>query len=182
MGRPLQDIQIFGVQDRRKSARNKKPWVVRRRVDGVERSSAFATRALADRYRSRLVVAHQDGEEFDQTTGEPTSWAPNAGDAPFYVWVREWLAGEWPEWQPKTRRSHVEALSKFVPVVRASAAPAPPIHLRTYLVGALRPDFDPADNDPECERWLERWSPGLAELDRDLLAKAERELVTRLVP
>lgn len=179
MGRPLQDIQIFGVQDRRKSARNKKPWVVRRRVDGIERSSAFTTRALADRYRSRLVVAHQDGEEFDQTTGEPTSWAPSAGDVPFHLWVREWLAGEWPEWQPRTRNSQVEALARFVPLVRPSAAPEPPEALRAYLMQALRPGFD-VRQEHECERWLERWSPPLGDLNRGLLAKAEQALVTRV--
>ena len=76
--RPVQDVRIWSIQDRTAHASVKKPWLVRWSVDGSARSLSFRTRDLADRYRSRLLVAANDGEWFDRRTGEPESWRPPA--------------------------------------------------------------------------------------------------------
>ncbi len=82
MGRPLQQLQVFGIQDRRANAQARRPWVVRRAVDGQERSTSFRTHVEADRYRSVLVRAAATGEKFDPATGEPESWKPKCGRHP----------------------------------------------------------------------------------------------------
>lgn len=74
MGRPTQDVDVFTIQDRRVHGKAK-PWVVRWRVDGQQRTKSFRTRAEADRYRSVLVHAVTRGERFDHRTGEPVSWS-----------------------------------------------------------------------------------------------------------
>lgn len=179
MGRPVQDVRIWGIQDRRKRANATLPWVLRWKVNGLERSRAFRTKAVADRARSRMLVALQDGERFDPATGEPESWKSTPAERPLAMWVREWLAEQWPEWQPRTRVSAVEALSRFVPLVRFNSSPEPPAELRRYLVTALEPTFI-ADPDHACERWMNRWSPPLDRLDRELMATVDRRLVTGL--
>ena len=73
MGRPVQQLKVFGVQDRRSTARAKLPWVVRWAIDGRQRTKAFRTRSEADRYRSLLLASVRNGEQFDDTTGEPAS-------------------------------------------------------------------------------------------------------------
>lgn len=166
---------MWDLQDRRGRPGVTRPWVVRWKIDGSERSRAYATRAEADHVRSRLLVAHRDGETFDIASGWPVSWLDPVGERRLYEWVREWLAEQWPEWAPRTRRTAVEALSRFVPLVHADGVrPAPP-GARVYLIGALSPDAVIDENHP-VERWLARWSPLLSDLDREMLARAERAL------
>ena len=62
-GRP-QDVRVWSIQDRRTSSRNNQGWIVRWVVDGKTFSRSFRTRALADRFRSRLLIAHDHGERF----------------------------------------------------------------------------------------------------------------------
>jgi integrase len=148
---------------------------VRWRVDGRDHSQAFRTKAEADRLRSRLLVAQQDGERFDRQSGRPLSWTPRGGDTPLHVWARRWVAEQWPEWAPRTRNEDVYSLSRLIPhVIRPGAAPAP-VGLRTYLRDSLRP-IGEIDADGACERWLSRWVLTLAELDRPTLAEVSRQL------
>jgi integrase len=178
--RRIQDVRVFGIQDRRRRPGATRPWIVRWRVDGRHRARAWRTKAEADHHRSQLLMALRSGERFDAATGEPKSWLRDAGaDVQVHNWVRRWLAEQWPEWQPRTRASALEALARFVPLVRSVAAPPPPEGLRSYLLDALRPDADVDPADP-CERWLARWSLTLEALDRELLAGVERQLVIGL--
>jgi len=175
----MQDVRIWDIQDRTARATASRPWVVRWKVDGAERSRAFRTKPEADHLRARLLVAARDGDEFDRATGLPASWQPKAAERSLHEWVREWLAEQWPEWQPRTRRTAVEALSRFVPAVRPAAAPLAPAELRTYLVAALPPDAS-AGEITRCDRWLRQWSPRLDDVTREMLARAEREFSTGL--
>ena len=55
MGRPIQEVKVYGVQDRRTTARATLPWIVRWSIDGRQRTKAFRTRSEAERYRSLLL-------------------------------------------------------------------------------------------------------------------------------
>jgi len=173
--RPVQDVRIGNLQDRRRHERTRKPWLVRWTVDREPFSRSFRTKAEADRLRSRLLVAQQDGERFDRRTGEPESWTPAASELQVYAWARLWVAGEWHDWAPRTRTSAVEALCRFLPLVCDPKAPAPPGGLRAHLRRTLPPDAT-LDTGEECEHWLGRWGLTLGELNRELLADVERRL------
>jgi len=109
-------------------------------VDGRHRSKCFRTRAEAERYRSLLLTAVHRGERFDPATGEPESWQPTVGDLSVYDWCRRWLGEQWTEWQPRTRDSAVETLTKVV-MLTADAIPGPDaVVLRRHLMSSLRPD------------------------------------------
>ncbi len=171
---PRQTIRVFSVQDRRGSDRLAKPWVVRWEVDGRRTSRSFKTKALADRFRSELVVAHDRGERFDRATGEPVGWSSASDDVTVHQWASRWLAEQWEGWQPRTRASAVEALARFVPLAVSSRAPEAPAPLRQYLRKGLEPNV--VVEDEECERWLQRWSLPLSELTRENLAAIELAL------
>ena len=173
-GRPVQDVNVFGLQHRAGSERNKRSWIVRWSVSGRQRSRSFRTKAEGERFRSLLFAAVQRGERFDDHIGEPISWLPNDGDTQMHVWVRRWLTEQWPEWAPRTRSSAIEALVRFVPLVVSAQAPEPPAELRSYLRLTLHPDSDDAND--ECERWLHTWSLSVAQLNRALLAQVDRQL------
>lgn len=170
-----QDIRIFSIQDRSGRPEARLPRVVRWRVDGRQHSKSFRTKPEADRFRSRLLLAQQDGDVFDRQTGLPQSWMPRGADMSLHVWARVWVAEQWPEWQPRTRREDVYSLARFLPFVVHPGSAAPPKEMRAYLRDTLRPI---AEVDPThiCERWLERNVLSLAELDRSLLAEASRQL------
>jgi integrase len=176
-GRPLQDVHVFGLQHRARSARNKRPWVVRWSLDGRQRSKAFRTKAEADRYRSLLVHAQSAGERFDAQVGEPMSWLPLPDDVQVHVWARRWLAEQWPEWQPRTRASALLALARFVVLLVPHDAARRPPGLRSHLMKTLPPGAA-TSGEETCERWLDRWCFTLSQLNRETLAEAERRLAT----
>jgi integrase len=171
----VQDVRVWKIQDRSSSPRVTSAYIVRWVVDGKEHNKSFRIRAQADRYRSRLVVAVQDGEWFDRRTGEPASWRPPADAVQIHVWARRWVLEQWHEWAPRTRRSNVEALCRFLPLVVSGAAPSPPAGLRAYLRESLQPEGS-VDGEDEVERWLVRWGLSLGELNREVLAEVERRL------
>ena len=173
--RGAQDVCIFNIQDRRSRSTARKPWVVRWQVDGNETSRAHRTKTEADRFRSRLLVAQQDGERFDRRTGLPLSWLPSGEDIQLHVWARRWVAEQWPEWQPRTRREDMYSLARFLPLACDPRASDPPVELRSYLCASLPPDAEIDDNH-ECEKWLNRWCLTLGELDRTNLATASQLL------
>lgn len=173
--RRVQRITVGALQDRRGHQRTCKPWLVRWAIDAERFSRSYRTKAEADRMRSRLLVAQQDGEWFDRRTGEPESWRPAGSEMQVHAWARLWLAGEWQDWAPRTRTSSVEALSRFLPLVRDPKAPPPPAGLRAYLHRTLPPATD-VDQGDEYERWLGRWVLSLGELNRELLADVEHRL------
>lgn len=175
MAKPYQEISIFSIQDRRSQATARKPWLVRWSIDGRQRSKAFRTKAEADRHRSRLLMAVERGEFFDPATGEPESWSPAEQPLSVFEWATRWLEEQWPEWQPRTRRSAIEALARFVLLAVHVDAPSPPRGCRLAMQSALVPGGR-ADLPTACLRWIERWSLRLDELDRALLADVDRQL------
>jgi integrase len=180
VARPVQEIKVFGVQDRRSYALAKRPWVVRWSITGSQRSKAFRTKSEAERYRALLLHAKTTGEPFDPLTGEPESWLPGDSDTQIHAWARQWLAEQWAEWQPRTRNSATEALARFVPLVVAPSAPPIPTGMRQHLTATLRPASSNSEHtDKVCEAWLDRWSLQLGQLNRQVLAEVERQLAQR---
>jgi hypothetical protein len=92
-------------------------------------------------------------------------------------WGSRWLAEQWPEWQPRTRFSAVEAIARFVPLATPIGAAPAPAGLRAHLLATLRPSVEATG---ECEGWLDRWCLSLAELNREVLAKVECGLMVAL--
>jgi len=104
------------------------------------------------------------------------SWRPGPDDVQVHTWARCWLVEEWPEWAPRTRASAMEALVRFVPLLVAPDASAPPPGLRAHLLASLPPSSEGAPDD-ECERWLDRWCLKMGQLNRQVLPTAERQLL-----
>jgi integrase len=172
-----QDVRVWAIQDRSGHTNIGKRWVVRWVIDTKRFSKSFRTRAEADRYRSRLLVAHEDGERFDTQTGQPISWMPAPDALQLHVWARQWVAEEWQDWAPRSRRSAVEALSRFLPLACDPAAPDPPDGLRAHLRTTLPPGGIEADGaSADVEDWLRRWGLSLGALGRELPADVDRQL------
>jgi integrase len=70
----------------------------------------------------------------------------------------------------------MEALVRFVPLLVVPDASAPPPGLRAHLLASLPPSPEGA-SDGECERWLDRWCLKMGQLNHQVLATAERQLL-----
>ena len=167
--RPGLPVTVWSIQVRPEKT---KQYTVRWRVGTRPHSKGFATKAPADDYRSRLIVAVNDSARFDPNTGEPVAWHTNPTTV--LEWATEWVAAEWSSWLPNTRRSTVEALTRAVTLLVPTSAPAPPDGLRQALADHLRPDGDKLAGTHK--KWMHRWSLPLADLDRVRCANLSKAL------
>lgn len=169
-----QKVNVFSLQHRPHA---NLPHIVKWTVDGGHRSRAFRTKALADRYRSRLVGAHEQGEAFSPATGEPESWS--AVPETFLTLAQRVVRSKWPTWSPMSRRAAVESIeAACIALVHPQAPPAPsygPVKqndlnpMRRWLWDCvLLPEKDaraPRSEEEAHAAWLTRWSLPIKAID-----------------
>ena len=175
--RPGPKVSIWSIQDRRAIAAGGSPWVVRWRVGTRQFSRAFKVKAQAQRFHASLLLAVDDGAQFDTATGEPMSWSSSA--LTVAELARDFLCSDrWSSWAPRTRKGHVEALTRWVQTLVKPAAPPMPPDLSAVLGDWLRPDR--SGDHRQLERWLNRWSLPVAELTKVDVARAVAALGMKL--
>jgi integrase len=161
---PPQRVQVFSLGRPRPGAdKSERRHYVKWRVDGRDRTRSFKTRAEADRYRSGLLLAVQEGQQFDAGTGKPVTWVEHGGGPSWWSWSREWLALKWPQWSGHSRRSAVETLTLLAPQLVPTGAPAPPEGLADWLREAGYRPGTPTEGPSAA--WLARWSLPLTDID-----------------
>ncbi|MFE0631854.1 tyrosine-type recombinase/integrase [Streptomyces sp. NPDC058864] len=101
-------VKIWGV---RKRPYKTPSYDVRWSVAGQVFSETFRTKGLADHYRSKLLRASHDGEEFDVESGLPESMAEKKASLTWYEFALKYLAMKWPHAAPNTRVSINESLA-----------------------------------------------------------------------
>ena len=178
------DVRIHTIR-RRKNKR--RPFEVRWRVAGRDKSKSFFTRALADSYRAELVRAARQGLEFDPATGEPLLWAVPGPAATTWLEHAVGYAGmKWPRLAPHSRASLADALATVTVALTRPAAGRPPT--RTLRAALYRHAFNSgrhaAWTDPAPARalaWLARASLPVAQLsDPGAIRAAIDALTVRL--
>ncbi|MEU1041450.1 tyrosine-type recombinase/integrase [Streptomyces sp. NPDC005907] len=102
------DVKIWGV---RKRASKRPSYDVRWSVGGSVFSETFRTKALADHYRTKLMHAAREGEEFDDGTGLPDSMTEAKAKLAWYDFAQRYLAMKWPHAAPNTRDGINESLT-----------------------------------------------------------------------
>ena len=86
----LQRVQVFSIATPPPDTpKDKRRYRVKWRVNGRDKTRAFKTRAQADRLRSRLQVAANDGELFDIATGLPASWLDRPPAPTWWSWSQQ---------------------------------------------------------------------------------------------
>jgi integrase len=103
--------------DVRKLEGKRRPYQVRWVVAGREKSRTFATRALADSFRSNLVTKARKGEAFDEETGLPVDEARGRSGRTWYEHACAYVDMKWPHAAATSRRSIAEALVTVTPVL-----------------------------------------------------------------
>lgn len=87
-------------------------YIVRWAVDRRPHKERFATKALADAFRSELVAAQKQGVAFDVATGRPvTQLRAEAERISWYEFACSYVDMKWPSISPKHRKGIAEVLT-----------------------------------------------------------------------
>jgi integrase len=151
-------------------AKGKRSYTVRWGVDGEQHSQTFAGRTPADKYRSDLMQAYKNGEEFEvYGKGLPESMIPKKETETWWTFVQRYLAMKWPEVAANSRESITDALATVTPALTRDEPDRPsPEVLRKALrtVGLIPDGRRPAATPEEASAlaWLARASMPLSEV------------------
>ena len=157
-------------------------------VGGKRFGKSFQTRALAESFRSKLVVAQREGIAFDDVTGLPEPMAREARSRTWYEHAVAFVDMKWPRASAKQRRSIADALATVTPALLATERGAPDVQtMRAALYGwafnkAHRDAGPPPDELAPAVRWLAANTVKLTALGTDaaLVRKALDALALRL--
>ncbi len=162
LSRPAPRITIYKIQTR---ADRSTPYYVRWTVNGKERGPrTFKTRSQADRFRSRLVTAAEDGLKWDLLTGEPVSWSIEP-DVKLAAYCRQFVERKSDDWSPRMTFSVSETFANLCLASVAEIMPPTPGILSTLIEWIA--------GGPECPEvlWLNQCSPIVSSLDKPRLDK-----------
>jgi integrase len=98
--------QIFNILKREE---NKKPYLVKWRVDGRDRTRSFSTKREAEVFKRKLQRAIEDGNDFNSLTGFPDTWVKSK--MTFAECVNEMTKLKSNSWESKSMDSFADAIS-----------------------------------------------------------------------
>ncbi|MGP4111978.1 hypothetical protein ACTWP5_13810 [Streptomyces sp. 4N509B] len=130
----------------------------------------YKTKALADRFRVKLLRATDKGERFDTVTGLPDSLRVGRTVALSVLELALWyVEHRWPHASAKQRGSMTDALATAVPALVKQVRGRPAVAvvrkaLRSYLLPPPRRERERPEEIVAAVRWLERASLPVAEL------------------
>lgn len=191
MTEPSYDVQIWSVTPYKGKTRI--TYRVRWTVAGSRMSRNFATRKLAESFRSKLLTAAREGTAFDPETGLPATFESNKPQpVSWYEHAVEFMDMKWAESSPRHRKSTAEALITLTQGLVRPDRPTDFATLRNALrYWAFNPPARSSNKRPpsQYERaltWIARNSlplPTLAEAHgiRTALASISTNLVGRPV-
>src|SRR4051794_32769543 len=102
------DVRIWSVE-RYKGARGA-TYTVRWHVAGNSSQRTFTTSKLADAFRAQLLVAAQDGQQFDVGSGLPRTMLTTHGLSTWLELAMEYARMKWSTSSPRHRKGTAEAL------------------------------------------------------------------------
>jgi integrase len=179
------DVRIHGILTNKKTSGNS--YTIRWRVAGNAFRKTFATKALAESYRSTLIVAQREGTAFDAVSGLPEPLARKLRSRSWLAHAMDFVDMKWPHASPKHRVSIAEALSTVTPVFLATDRGVPSDKaMRAALYGWAfnKVRRDSGELPTETQRtltWIEEHSVSLTDAsDAGLIRKALDALTLRL--
>ena len=180
--RPSAQVRVMDIQIRAKvkqttSGKNNAAavkYVVRWVVDGIEKSRSFPLKVSADNFRTDIIQAIRDRENFSPVTGLPIAWTSK--DKTLADWAKEWVQMQLPTWEPRTRESSVRPIISLLMIMVKDSAPKQPDNLRGEIAKWIMEKKTP------CPQWLERCTISMSDIDAVLCEKISKRLYLKQVP
>ncbi len=157
--------------------KGKRSYTVRWVVGGHEKSRTFATRALADNFRSDLLQAINRGEAFDTESGLPDSMVEAQQAVTWLDFVLRYVDMKWPGSAAKSRDSMVDALATVTPALVSCHGERPSVKvlrrvLREYLLPPPARRSEASADLASALRWLRRASLTLPDVREPATVRA----------
>ncbi|WP_433210987.1 tyrosine-type recombinase/integrase [Dactylosporangium sp. CS-047395] len=185
------DVRIWSIREHkgkdRKTGKPRSTYRVRWGVAGKEFGESFQTRALAESFRSRLMVAQREGVAFDEPTGLPEPMAREKKTRSWYQHAVAFVDMKWPHASPNHRKGIAETLATVTPALLLATRGAPNVDtMRAALYGwvfntSARKAGPPPARLASAVAWIEENTVNLSALmDADLVRKALNALALRM--
>ncbi|WP_432981558.1 tyrosine-type recombinase/integrase [Dactylosporangium sp. CA-233914] len=178
-------IGTYEVKDR-KTGKRKDAYQLRWLVAGKRFSKAFQTQALAESFRSRLIVAQREGVAFDEPSGLPEPMARELRACSWFEHAIEFVDMKWPRAAATQRKSIAESLATVTPALLSTDRGAPTdAEIRRALYRwafnkAQRDAGPPPDEHVRAIDWLRKNTVKLTALtDAGLVRKALDQLALK---
>jgi site-specific recombinase XerD len=117
------DVRVHALLTNKNTG--KTTYTVRWKVAGKPFRDTFATKALGENFRSKLVVAQREGIAFDEAIGLPEPMAREANSRTWYEHAIGFVDVKWPRAAAKHRKSIAEALATVTPALISTGRGAP---------------------------------------------------------
>lgn len=164
--------------------------MVRWRAAGQTHQRTFASRKLADSFRSDLMVAVRQGTRFDPASGLPEIPGREPDQTTWYDHACAFMDVKWDDASPRHRKSLAEAMTTLTAaLVRADERRASPARLRAALMGwsfntAARSGIAAGQADPPDDwlpplQWVARRSVPLTHLGNPTVVRQGLEAIGR---
>jgi integrase len=184
------DVRVWGIREHkgrnRKNGKERSTHRVRWQVAGRDFGKSHQTRALAESFRSRLIIFQREGVAFDQRTGLPEPMARELNARSWYEHAVSFVDMKWPRVSGKHRKSIAEALACATFALLATDRGAPADKdlrraLNTWLFNKARRTAGPPPDDlAAVVTWLQANTVKLTALnDAGLVRKALDTLATK---
>ncbi|MFF5229985.1 tyrosine-type recombinase/integrase [Dactylosporangium sp. NPDC000521] len=153
-------VRIWAL--RTNAGKKRSTYSARWMVGGEEHHRTFASYALADAFRAKLLNHVQRGSAFEITSGLPAPMLREARERSWYEHVCAYVDMKWPGAAPKSRTGIAESLATVTPALLGSDRGRPDkalIRRALYawaLVPPRRQAGEPPDDLAGTVRWLER--------------------------
>jgi hypothetical protein len=182
------DVRIWKINEHkgrdRKTGKPRSTYRVRWTVAGRSFGKSFETKAMAESFRSRLVVAQREGIAFDEATGLTEPMARESRARSWYEHAVAYVDMKWPRASAKHRKGIAEALTTATMALLTSDRGAPAEgEIRAALYGwafnkARRDDGKPSPEIASAIRWLEANTVKLAALAEPALVRKALDALT----
>lgn len=173
-------VRVWGI-DRYQGSR-RTTHRVRWAVEGRRFTRSFATKKLAESFRSKLVTAAREGVAFDEGTGLPESMVQRQASVSWYEHACSFVDMKWPHASARHRKSIAEALATITPVLVTTDRGSPGgSKLRSALYGwsfnSVRRAASPPRDVEEALRWVREHSVPLSELSSAVVIRRALEAI-----
>jgi integrase len=179
------DVRVYAILHNKNAKRA--TYTVRWQVAGRRYRDTFATRALAESFRSKLLVAQREGVAFDEASGLPEPMARELNTRSWYEHATAYVDMKWPRASAKHRKGIAETLATVTPVLLATDRGVPDEKtMRAALYGwvfnkARRDSGPPPEHLAGAVKWLEVNTVSLSAItDAALIRKALDTLALRM--
>src|SRR5262245_19286979 len=112
------DVRVWALRTR--AGKKRTVYGVRWTVAGQEQHRTFASRALGDAFRAKLLHHIQRGSAFDIKTGLPAPMLREAQERSWYEHIVAYVDMKWPAAAPKSRTGIAESLATVTPALVSS--------------------------------------------------------------